>query len=203
MQMLFTRCAADGCEKNAHRDAHGTRGFCSLHYHRVRKYGDPTVRRSVPRPAQEWLAAHASYLGDDCLTWPLHVGADGYGRAHHWDTGRLCTASRLMCILAHGEPPTPKHQAAHSCGNGNLACANPKHLYWATHTINQADREAHGTTNRGERQGQAKLTSADVLEIVQLLGSRSQTAIASTFGVNQSHISNIKRGKQWGWLTGL
>lgn len=203
MQLLFTRCAVDDCSNNSHKSAHGSRGYCSMHYHRVRKYGDPSIKKSRPSPAKDWLIANKSHAGDECLPWPFYVGKDGYGRAHHFGTDKLTTAARLMCTLAHGEPPTPGHEAAHSCGNGHKACTNKNHLYWATHTINQADRVEHLTTNRGERQWKAKLTSGDVMRIRELLVSTSQAAIARQFHVDPSHISNIKRGKAWSWLTGL
>jgi hypothetical protein len=105
-----------------------------------------------------------------------------------------------MCIEARGRPPTPTHEAAHHCGKGNEGCTNPKHIYWATSAQNQSDRIIHGTTNRGSRQGQAKLTEFDVLQIRQLMTSRTQTQLAQQFQVSPSTISNIKTGKNWSWL---
>ena len=200
-ELRFKACAFDGCANNAHRDAEGKRGWCSTHYQRWRRYGDPSSKPGVPRPAIDWLEQHVGFYGDDCLQWPFAVGDDGYGRVHIPGTGVLTTASRLMCRMAHGEPLNPTMEAAHTCGKGHNGCVNPKHLYWASSTTNHADKVEHGTTNRGERQWMSKLTETDVHEIRRLLGSMTQKAIADLYGVDQSTISNIKRVKDWGWLT--
>lgn len=201
MKIKFAQCSVDDCKGNAHHDKGGKTGMCQKHYIRFKTHGDVHFVKKQPRPAMEWIEAHVNYAGEDCLPWPFHISkVDGYGRAHHPVTGKLHTAARLMCALAHGEPATPRLQAAHSCGKGNEACVNPKHLYWATHKRNQADRLQHGTTNRGEKQGKSKLTTADVLQIRELLKTQTQTSIARQFGVDPSHISNIFRGKDWAWL---
>ena len=199
MTIKFKACAALGCANNADRSADGKRGYCCKHYQRIRKFGDPHVVNKTPSPAQDWLDAHKTYDGDDCLKWPFSIGKDGYGRAHARG-GTLTTASRLMCLNAHGAPPSPNHEAAHSCGHGNQACVNPKHLYWATPTTNQRDRATHGTTNRGSRQGSSKLTEADVTHIREMIGKHSQKVIAAQFGVKPHAISSIKIGRRWAWL---
>ena len=79
--------------------------------------------------------------GDGCLLWPFQISTTGYGRLEV--NGKKKIASRYVCELAHGEPPTRQHEAAHSCGNSK--CVNPKHLRWATHTENEADKLVHGT----------------------------------------------------------
>lgn len=200
MAPRFKPCAAEGCNRNAHRDAEGKRGWCSMHYQRVKRHGDETIVARVPSPAIDWLRANVAYQGDDCLIWPFAVGSDGYGRAHSPEDGRLMTAANLMCRMAHGEPPTAKHETAHSCGNGHLACVNPKHLRWDTPKGNHADKVTHGTTNRGERQWQAKLTEADVRHIRRLVGTMPQKSIASMFGVHPCTISEIHTRRKWGWL---
>ena len=163
-------------------------------------HGDPEKVGKRSSPALDWITENARFEGDDCLPWPFHVGKDGYGRVHEPRTGKLMTASRLMCVTAHGEPENPKLQAAHSCGNGNKACANPKHLYWTDHADNQADRVEHGTTNRGERYGLSKLTEADVRYIRSVNGIIPQKETAEKLGVDQITVSDIVRRKRWGWL---
>lgn len=200
----FKKCVVPECDKNAHRIEDGKRGWCSAHYQRWRRFGDPSICKKTPSPAMDWLRAHVGYASNECLRWPFHISPkDGYGRAHEPITGKLMTASRLMCIFAHGEPPTEIHECAHSCGNGNHACTNPRHLYWATPTENQNERVIHGTSNRGERQWKAKLTEANVREIKSdlKLGSISNNDLASRFKIDPSVISDIKRGKKWAWVT--
>ena len=200
MELIFVPCSVPGCKNNAHRGSFGRSGMCCTHYTRMRKHGDVNYLILVKRPALDWIEENSTYSGDDCLTWPFHISKDGYGRCHDPKTNNLATAARIMCTAVNGEPPTQKHHAAHSCGNGNKGCVNPKHIYWATCTQNQRDREKHGTTNRGERYGRSKLTANDVLEIRKLLATHSQIDIAHKFNVDPSHISNISRRKQWAWL---
>jgi len=201
MNQKFKPCAAQSCERNAHRCENGKLGYCSLHYQRLRRHGDPEARPGVPRPALDWIEQHATHKGDDCLKWPFHIGKDGYGRIHDPSRGSvLTTASRFMLEQAKGPAPSEIHECAHSCGMGNQGCVNPNHLYWATPTENQADRVKHKTSNRGERQWQSRLTASNVLEIRRLVSTHTQTSLAKRFGVDPSTISNIKTGKHWSWL---
>jgi hypothetical protein len=45
--------------------------------------------------------------------------------------------------MAFGPAPSPKHHAAHLCGN--RSCLNKRHLVWATPKENEAHKKAHGT----------------------------------------------------------
>lgn len=203
MKNDFLKCLIDDCENNACNLKGGRKGLCQKHRTRLAKHGDANAVFKQPRPALDWLEAHANYSGDDCLKWPFHISKDGYARVHNPATGKLATASRVMCILVNGDPGTSKIHAAHSCGNGNKGCVNPRHIYWATCAENMADRVKHQTSNRGERQWQSKLKESDVLEIVKMLKTHTKSAIARKFGVHQSHISTIASGKRWQWLTGI
>jgi hypothetical protein len=110
-------------------------------------------------------------------------------------------AARLVCELAHGAPPTAKHEAAHSCGNGHIGCVNPNHLRWATKTENEGDKLGHGTHNRGENHGIAKLTKEKVLDIRRRLSSgESERKLASSFGVSRGAIRSVRNGHSWAWL---
>jgi len=110
------------------------------------------------------------------------------------------SASRYVCELANGEPPTPEHQAAHSCGNGHLACVTPGHLSWKTPKDNNADKVAHGSVNRGDRNGQAKITEEQARQIVSLKGSATQKEIGRMFGIARSTVREIHAGLIWSWL---
>jgi hypothetical protein len=142
------------------------------------------------------------HLGEDCLMWPYSKGDHGYGKLTAAD-GKRVGAHRYVCQLVRGDPPTPEHEAAHSCGQGHIGCVNPHHLEWKTHTENEADKRAHGTHTRGERSARAKLTEQQVIDIVDLRGVESQTKLAKRFGVSPGTVADIHCGKKWGWLTGL
>lgn len=174
--------------------------YCSAHYQRIRRHGSPVLGRTSPGCVQAWLEAHVDYNGDECLVWPF-ARAKGYARIRR--NGQNVTAYRVMALLAHGEPPTPKHHAAHSCGNGPGGCVNPRHLRWATASENQRDRVEHGNSNRGERCGSAKLTEEDVRRIVKQINRVKTGVLASQYGVNFATIRDIEKGRTWKWLTKL
>lgn len=135
----------------------------------------------------EWLLAHVGYQGNDCLKWPFTERADGYGAVRYQNKTHF--AHRLMCELAHGEPPKGL-VACHSCGNGHLGCVNPRHLSWKTQKENWADRKAHGVpvnSNRG------RLTYAERMKIRELRGVKTQAVLAEMFGVARSTIGCIQR----------
>tara|TARA_Y100000034_G_scaffold128726_1_gene183873 strand:+ start:923 stop:1243 length:321 start_codon:yes stop_codon:yes gene_type:complete len=78
---------------------------------------------------------------------------------------------------------------------------NPHHLCWATPEENELHKFQHGTTNRGETNGQARLTEAEVHEIRRLGSRMSQRQLAARFEIAASQISQILARKAWGWLS--
>jgi predicted XRE-type DNA-binding protein len=140
-----------------------------------------------------------TYLGDECLIWPFWRNNYGYGCLRVDGKDRL--VSRVLCEAINGSPPSPKHDTAHSCGNGNKGCVTARHIRWATRVENEADKVKHGTSNRGEQQGNSKLTTKDIMSIRTLNSNGiSQPEIAKRFNVSQSHISRIIGREAWHWL---
>jgi hypothetical protein len=200
MNHVFRRCSIEGCEGDANPYAKGARGMCGRHYTRWRRHGDPQSGYADKMEATNWLHNTAvPYTGDDCLTWPFRKNI--YGRAVIGSEGRSKQAHRWICEIVHGEPPTPKHHAAHSCGKGHEACVNPNHLRWATAKENFADKVVHGTNQCGERHGCAKLTEEQVLEIRRRSAAgETNAALSKEFGVVPSAIWNIFNRKRWAHL---
>lgn len=191
---MTSPCAFPGCPNP--KSPKAGKGLCSSHYwqlHKGRPLTPLAYRRNQCIP---WLEAHIAYEGDDCLKWPFSPGPNGYGQVLY--QGKNQPANRAMCDLAHGHPPTPEHEAAHSCGNGHLGCVNPKHLRWATTAENHADMIEHGTAIRGEKAYNAKLTAKAVKEIRALAGKLSQSKIGALYGIQQTHAGRIIRGERWG-----
>lgn len=188
------KCAVSWCETESKK-----RGLCETHYARHRANPGLPIEEIEPRQDQEkWVREHSDYVGDKCLIWPFGRSSNGYGTcAYH---GTRTTASRAMCVEAHGFPPTEKHQAAHRCGNGHMGCVNPRHLYWADNATNQMDRVAHGTSNRGAAHGMSKLTPVDVLGIRLMVSGQPQRYVAREFGVSQGNVWRIASGKSWAHL---
>ncbi len=188
-------CKIDGC-CNPMR----ARGWCNRHWLCWDRNGDPLVtRRPGNGRARRYLTdVVLPYRGDTCLIWPFGRNAKGYAIIGAGEASRL--VSRLVCTDAHGPPPGPDHEAAHSCGRGHIGCVAGVHLYWATKAENEADKAEHGTLPRGERCGTSKLNEADVREIRHLRGAMSQGEIAELFSVTRTNVSAIHTGRSWAWL---
>lgn len=179
---------------------HYGKGYCNMHYRRLVRHGDPMGGRTPRGEVLRWINDVAlQHIGIECLQWPFGTGPNGYGRA--WAGGKLVAAHRYICELAHGAPPTPDHESAHSCGNGSKGCVAPGHLEWKTHAENEADKLDHGTHNRGERHGCAKLTEADVLQILGMKGMGPQWKLAERFKVSPRTIGDIQSRRSWSWLS--
>ena len=110
--------------------------------------GQPSPHRGKGR-GLAWLKAHIDHQGDDCLIWPHSQNHQGYGQLGYF--GKVRKAHHIMCLLVHGEAPTPRHHAAHSCGNGHKGCAHPKHLSWKTPTENRLEARPAAKRQRLER----------------------------------------------------
>lgn len=143
--------------------------------------------------ALEWLLARKDHASDECLIWPFARSKTGYG-----SLGRS-SPHRRMCEIAHGAPSAPGLEAAHSCGNGDGGCVNPRHLRWASPSENRQDKVRHGTDARREKCSAAKLTEANVCALREeyTCGGISQRALARKYGVSQSEISRVLGGKRW------
>lgn len=141
----------------------------------------------------KFLRDHVDYQGDECLIWPLSRNYNGHGNVGF--NGRHYLTHRLMCELAHGKPPGPEYEAAHSCGRGHEACVNPRHISWKTRSENQRDRYVH--KRLPHRQAQRKLTAKQVGEVRSLAGNLTNKAIAERFGVSRGTIRQILTGELW------
>ena len=89
-------------------------------------------------------------------------------------------------------------EACHKCTTKN--CVNPEHLEWGTHPKNMKDKVRDGTLANGEKNGQAKLTDAQVLEIRREYAPPNKTTqqkLAEKYGVAQTIICHIINRKRW------
>jgi hypothetical protein len=186
-----TFCTVEGCSR-----VHEGRGYCSMHYKRFTRHGDPMVRRKLANGERlDWLMNHAGFQGNECLIPPFAKVSQG--PANVIFEGKERVASRVMCILAHGRPVNEGLHAAHSCGNGHLSCCTPAHLRWSTPSENAADKISHGTAPLGERSHLAILSLGEAQWAWNMRGKLSQQAIADKLGVSRSAIMHIHVGKNW------
>lgn len=189
-------CSVPDCSNSA-----ATRGFCARHYARFKRWGDPLGGRAtnVGEPRRYLEAVVLPHTGDDCLIWPYGRSA-GYGAIYSPAIGQNEFVHRIACAERHGPPPSPDHEAAHSCGNGHEGCVNPEHLRWATRGENAQDMVAHGRSCRAEKAHFTKLDEQKVREIRALKGVEPQRVTARRYGVSQPAIRYIQIRKNWAWV---
>jgi hypothetical protein len=109
--------------------------------------------------------------------------------------GRMRYVHRIVLEAFVGECPS-RHEACHD--NGIKHDNRLANLRWDTRPENNADRVRHGTSNRGERCGTAKLTENQAREILN--STKSSKELARRFGVAYQTIDKIRCGSRWGHL---
>jgi hypothetical protein len=186
-------CSIDGCNRPRR-----TRGWCRRHYQRWLHHGAPlmTLRPELEQSLADrfWSKVDRSGGPGACWPWMASRNPSGYGRIRF--DGQVVLAHRLAYELDRGHPPPPGYYALHSCDNP--PCVNARHLFIGTHLDNMADMMAKGRGPRGERHGNSKLTEAQVHEIRRrCAGGETQEAVARSFRVHQTSVSQVVRGKTW------
>lgn len=105
-----------------------------------------------------------------------------------------------LVLVAFCGPRPPSMLARHLDGNKLNNCA--LNLRYGTAQENSEDAKAHGTWAHGERAAAAKLTGAEVLEIVDLLRAGfAQMEIARWYGVTGRAVWQIASGEKWKHIT--
>ena len=133
---------------------------------------------------------------DDCWLWKAK-SRDGDGYGIFKAEARSYRAHRLAWELAYGAAPGTA-LVCHRCDNPS--CVRPDHLFLGTPGDNFRDCLAKGRYSpKGTGNAAAKLREEDVPKVRNLYatGQWSQQAIADIFGVNQTTVSAIVRGKKW------
>ena len=110
---------------------------------------------------------------------------------------KLCQVHRLIAEAFHG--PCPDGMECRHL-DGDRMNNRADNLCWGTRVQNARDRDRHGTTARGERQGASKLTRAKVDELRRRRSSgESCGELAKAFNVSKTTISRIARFQSWAY----
>ena len=136
-----------------------------------------------------------------CILWTGTIKKNsGYGEiiVHIRGKWRNQYAHRISFELAFGEIPAGKF-VCHRCDVP--LCCNPSHLFIGDQTSNMEDMREKGRSCFGEKNGQAKLSIGQVLEIRKRLSlGHRKVDIGRSFGVHPSTIYLIEQRKKWGSL---
>lgn len=132
-----------------------------------------------------------------CWLWNGTKKRAGYGVIVVGGRGprRHYLAHRVSWERAFGAIPSGK-VVCHKCDQPS--CVNPAHLFLGTSADNVSDMVRKGRHAKGEHHGCAKVSEADVREIRSLhSGGMSQLGIARQFGISNSTIHLIVKGRLW------
>ncbi len=129
---------------------------------------------------------------DDCIIWPFSLDKGGYAQAR--DAVGQYRPHRRVCEKAHGPAPTPRHHAAHLCGN--RPCINKRHLMWATPSENEIHKsQLHGLKRRST---QRTLTDDQVRDIRRRAAEGEQMIVlAAEYSMSNVAISKIVRWRAY------
>lgn len=136
-------CTIEGCQKPAL-----ARGWCSAHWTRWKRYGDPELT-ATSRPVFDRFMSKVDKSAG-CWTWTAAKNPKGYGQFSVGHSMRR--AHRVAWELFRGPIPAEK-QIDHICHN--RACVNPDHLRVTNGFENQQNRAAAKRNNASGIRGVA------------------------------------------------
>lgn len=139
---------------------------------------------------------HAQYLPEPmsgCWLWTGNTNGR-YGTLGF--NNKPLYAHRFSYELYHGKFDK-KLDVCHKC-DVNL-CVNPQHLFVGSRKDNMRDCLLKGRFAHGSKHKNAKLNEQAIVEIIQSYdnGFKNQRELAEQFGVTQTLIGRIVRGKSW------
>lgn len=132
-----------------------------------------------------------------------YIGRDGYARVTLCAGGGVTKrffVHRLVMETFLPYEPDKSLQGMHL--DGDRTNNDVSNLAWGTAKENNAHKAIHGTWQGGERNGEAKLTEAQVRQIIVLGKSRAtHKGIAAAFGISKTQVGRIIRGASWKHIT--
>lgn len=201
-------CSIPECKKEVE-----CRGWCPAHYQKWRKYGDPLATRPwsmgertvTPVMERFWrkVTLEGAWPRDlslgRCYEWTAAT-REGYG-VFHPVKGKTVAAHRFILENDLKRPLLPGMFACHRCDN--RACVRRSHLYEGTPQDNVRDMVERGRQKRGANDSGAKLLDPQVVAIRERAAAGEKNRdLAAEYGVQESTISLIVKGKRWAHLGG-
>lgn len=140
----------------------------------------------LPLAAPKPIGCQAKHTKHNYMVTGIKIGGKRYQMRLH----------RAIWLFVHGFIPDGM-DLDHI--NGDRTDNRIANLRLVTPKENKANAIRLGTSASRERNGQAKLTAAQAVEIKALLaqGTKTQPQIAAMFGVSRQAVSSIKNGRTW------
>ena len=137
-------------------------------------------------------------MPNECWPWKSRTNRGGYGEFKFAKQNRL--SHRIAYAITH--PAWDRLSLVrHTCDNP--PCCNPLHLIAGSYADNAGDRDAGGRGALGERDGNARVTSVDVLAWAERRASGECLAdIAADYGVSRATVGHALNGRTWCHLIG-
>ncbi len=216
--MKATPCTFDGCDK-----PRKYRLYCQGHYlqeHRGRPMAPIGSHAEAAKSAEQhcadlYLTPIPGYLGyaasPNGSIWAVGTNWRGYGARPldarldqggypyvrlRVDGRRVRSTVHRLVALAFLGPRAEGQQVRHL--NGVRTDSRVENLARGSAQENADDRDLHGTTVRGSRVSQAKLTEEQVVEARRrFLAGETQSDLASAYGVSVQCMHQVVRRKWW------
>lgn len=203
-------CLVSGCSNK-----HKARGYCEMHYARLKRLGSPELPRE-PLENMEWRRVkgfsryEVSEFGHVRCSTKLRTRCAGhilkgvvtggyrrYKMVNDQGTKVSIGAHRLVALAFIGDPPGKEYQVAH--GDGNSLNNHFTNLRWATPKENAQDKFKHGTVLSGEQNPRAILTSNQVMSARrEYQGKYGDIArLAKKYGVAHSTMFSVISKQNW------
>lgn len=147
--------------------------------------------------ARFWSKVDVKPSALDCWEWKGASSRRGYGKIKV--KGESLIASRVAWEIANNAKLGDLF-ALHKCDNPK--CCNPAHIFAGTNQDNMDDMRRKGRVRNfsasGAKNPRAKLTADQAIAIKKRIaaGEKNQP-LADEYGVSDSAISLIRRGKAW------
>jgi hypothetical protein len=188
-------CSITDCKKLVK-----ARNYCSAHYARWLKYGDPLICKSPQRPRGLSEAEVFAWFmpggppSTDCWDWQ---GGTNKGYGEFILNGVHVGAHAASHRIYNG--PTNGLGVLHSCDRP--ICVQPLHLGLGSQRLNMSHATLRGRIARGEKSGTSKLTEVDVLWVrAQFRKEMTYQEMADVVGVSRSTIKKIRLRETWAHL---
>lgn len=183
MGLLMNKCGATDC--------HGvaiSKGYCRKHYQRFKAHGDANFLKK--KSNTKW---NIRIDENNCFLVTTHKGnAYGYPRINIG--GKDVLIHRLVYKEMYGEIKGGLF-IRHKCDI--RMCVNPEHLIIGNHKENMKDMTDRKRQAKGIKNGRAKLTESEVLEIRSIYPELSYEKLAKKYNVSRFVTYAVVKRKTW------